>query len=158
MPNQPKTPVRSHRIPDEEYLPLEAIAAKTGETMTDIVRRALRQLVATTVLGSMLVVGGLSGHRAGEFTLFGGGTCKSAAVCEANADIGPAVDAMIAEQVATFGPSCVDPAKFVGIPAKVLVRNARLEDFDTGVVRVVTLDAALAAAKTSAVYVLKACV
>jgi len=119
-----------------------------------LVRRALRQLVSTTVLGSMLVVGAMSGHR--EVTLFGG-TCQSDAVCERNADIGPAVAEMIADQVATYGPSCVDPAKFVGIPSRVLVRNAHLKDFDTGVVRVVTLDAALAAAKAGTVYVLKAC-
>ena len=156
MPNQPKTPVRSTRIPDEEWLPAQKIAKETGETMTDIVRRALRQLVSTAVLGSMLLVGGMAGHREGEFTLFGG-TCKSDIACQRNANIGPAADAMIAEQVATFGPSCVDPTKFVGIPSRVLVRNARLKDFDTGVVRAVTLDAALAAAKAGTVYVLKAC-
>ena len=104
----------------------------------------------------MLLVGGMSGQRAGELTLFGG-RCKVVAVCERNADVRPAADAMIAEQVATFGPTCVDPAKFKGIPARVLVRNARLKDFDTGVVRVVTLDAALAAAKAGKVYVVKAC-
>ena len=156
MPNQPKTPARSVRVPDEEWLPAQKIAKETGETMTDIVRRALRQLVSTAVLGSMLVIGGMSGTRPGEVTLFGG-TCQSDAVCARNADISPAVDAMIADQVATYGPSCVDPAKFVGIPSRVLVRNARLKDFDTGVVRVVTLDAALAAAKAGTVYVLKAC-
>ena len=124
--------------------------------MTDVIRRALRRYVSSALLFAMLVVGAMSGTRPGEFTLFGG-VCQSDVVCARNADIGPAVNTMIAEQVATYGPSCVDPAKFVGIPGKVLVRNARLKDFDTGVVRVVTLDAALIAAKAGTVYVLKAC-
>lgn len=158
MPNQPKTPGHTVRIPDEEWLPAKLVADQKGETMTDVIRRALRQYVATAVLFAMLLVGGMAGGmREGEVTLFGGGTCKSLATCEANADNGPAIEAMLAEQVATFGATCVDPAKFVGIPARVLVRNARMTDGDTGVVRAVDLDAALAGARSGKVYVLKAC-
>ena len=86
------------------------------------VTAGLRRYVASALLLTIALVGGMSGHRTGEITLFGG-TCKSDAVCTRNADIGPAVDAMIAEQVATFGPSCVDPATFKGIPSRVLVRT-----------------------------------
>ena len=145
------------RIANNVWKPARDKAAREGTTVTAIVIAALRRYVASALLLTIALVGGMSGIREGEFTLFGGGTCKSDAVCTRNADIGPAVDAMIAEQVATYGPSCVDPAAFKGIPSRVLVRNARLKDFDTGVVRVVTLDAALAAAKAGSVYVLKAC-
>jgi hypothetical protein len=111
---------------------------------------------ASAVLSALALLGGMSGHRVGEFTLFGG-QCKSVTVCERNMDVRPAVDAMLAEQVATFGPTCVDPAEFKGIPARVLVRNARLKDFDTGVVRAVSLDEALAGARAGKVWVMKAC-
>jgi hypothetical protein len=152
----PKTPTRSIRIPDDEWqAALEATKAK-GETVSNVVREALRRFVASAILTAMLVIGAMSGTRPGEFTLFGG-VCKSVAVCERNADIGPAVDAMIAEQVATFGPTCVAPATFKGIPARVLIRNAHMTDGDTGVVRAVTLDTALAGAKIGKVFVLKAC-
>jgi len=157
MPNQPKTPGHTTRVPDDEWNPARDKAAEEGETMTDVIRRGLRKYVASAGMFTLVMVGGMAGHREGEFTLFGG-VCQSDIVCERNNDIRPAADAMIAEQVATYGPSCVDPTKFVGIPSRVLVRNARLKDFDTGVVRVVTLDTALAAAKAGTVYVLKACV
>ena len=111
---------------------------------------------ASAVLSAVALLGGMSGTRPGEITLFGG-VCKSVEACERNADVGPAVDEMIADQVKAFGPSCVDPAQFKGTPSRVLVRNSQLKDFDTGVVRVVTLDAALAGAKAGKVYVLKAC-
>ncbi len=41
VPNKPKTPVRGFRVPDEEYLPAQEIAARKGESLTDVVRRAL---------------------------------------------------------------------------------------------------------------------
>ena len=150
------TTPRAIRIPDSLWRAALAKAKSEGTTVTAVVIAALRQFVASAALFAMLLVGGVSGHRSNEVTLFGG-TCQSDAVCERNADIGPAVDAMIAEQVATFGPTCVDPAAFKGIPSRVLVRNARLKDFDTGVVRSVDLDTALDAAKAGTVYVLKAC-
>lgn len=43
MPNQPKTPIRSVRIPDEEWRAAQARAAERGETVTDVIRRALRR-------------------------------------------------------------------------------------------------------------------
>jgi hypothetical protein len=43
MPNQPKTPIRSVRIPDEEWRAAQARAAERGETVTDLIRRALRR-------------------------------------------------------------------------------------------------------------------
>lgn len=36
------TPIRAVRIPDEEYLPAQEIAALKGETLTDVIRRAIR--------------------------------------------------------------------------------------------------------------------
>jgi hypothetical protein len=43
MPNQPKTPIRSVRIPDEEWRAAQERAAERGETVTDLIRRALRR-------------------------------------------------------------------------------------------------------------------
>ena len=45
MPNQPKTPVRSVRIPDDVWRAAQAKAAAEGETVTDVVLRALRRYV-----------------------------------------------------------------------------------------------------------------
>lgn len=41
------TPVRNVRIPDEEWLAAQAAAADRGETMTDVIRRALREYVTS---------------------------------------------------------------------------------------------------------------
>lgn len=46
MPNQPKTPIRSVRIPDEEWHAAVAKARTEGTTVTEVVRDALRQFVA----------------------------------------------------------------------------------------------------------------
>ena len=45
MPNQPKTPHRTVRVPDDEWHAAQARAAELGETLTDVVRRALREYV-----------------------------------------------------------------------------------------------------------------
>lgn len=45
MPNQPKTPIRSVRVPDEEWQAAQEAARARGESMTDVVRRALREYV-----------------------------------------------------------------------------------------------------------------
>jgi hypothetical protein len=56
MPDQPKTPTRSIRIPDDEWqAALEATKAK-GETVTNVVREALRRFVASAILATMVVV------------------------------------------------------------------------------------------------------
>jgi predicted DNA-binding protein len=44
-PNQPKTPLRSFRISDELYEAAQARAAEEGETVSDVVRRALEEYV-----------------------------------------------------------------------------------------------------------------
>jgi hypothetical protein len=118
---------------------------------------AVRRVASSAFLFALVILAVMSGHREDRIELFSGAACKSAAACERNKDLGPAVEEMLADQVARFGPTCVDPAKFVGIPSRVLVRNARAVDGDTGVVRAVTLDEALAGAKAGTVYVLKAC-
>lgn len=45
VPNQPKTPVRSFRIPDDIYLPAQEKARAEGESLTDVVRDALIEYV-----------------------------------------------------------------------------------------------------------------
>lgn len=45
VPNQPRTPLRSFRIPDELYLEAQEIAAENGETVTDAVRAGLERYV-----------------------------------------------------------------------------------------------------------------
>lgn len=46
MPNQPKTPVRSVRVPDDLWAAVKAEAERRGETVTDVVVRALSTYVA----------------------------------------------------------------------------------------------------------------
>lgn len=41
VPNAPKTPIRSFRIPDAIYQAAQAKAAEKGETLTAVVQRAL---------------------------------------------------------------------------------------------------------------------
>lgn len=41
VPNQPKTPISSFRIPDWIKVPAQEVAAEQGETLTDVVNRAL---------------------------------------------------------------------------------------------------------------------
>lgn len=41
VPNQPKTPLRTFRIPEDVYRAAQAKAAAKGESVSDVVRRAL---------------------------------------------------------------------------------------------------------------------
>lgn len=43
MPNQPKTPLRSMRIPDDVWAAAQKRAAERGETVTAVIVRALRR-------------------------------------------------------------------------------------------------------------------
>lgn len=45
VPNSPKTPLRSFRIPNEIYKAAQAKAAEKGETVSDVVRKALERYV-----------------------------------------------------------------------------------------------------------------
>lgn len=45
MPNQPATPHRTVRVPDEVWEEAKRIAEDRGETVTDVVLRALRRYV-----------------------------------------------------------------------------------------------------------------
>lgn len=45
VPNQPKTPTRSFRIPDDIYLPALEKARAEGVTLTDVVKEALLEYV-----------------------------------------------------------------------------------------------------------------
>jgi hypothetical protein len=59
MPNQPKTPVRSHRIPDEEYLPAVAKGKAEGLTSgTAVMRMLLRKYVLGTLIVACFVGSG----------------------------------------------------------------------------------------------------
>ena len=50
-----KTPLRAIRVPDDEWEPAQAVAAENGETVTDVVRRALVAYV-TPVISCLPVV------------------------------------------------------------------------------------------------------
>lgn len=43
VPNQPKTPMRSVRIPDDIWEAAKAKAAERGDSMTDVIRQALER-------------------------------------------------------------------------------------------------------------------
>lgn len=43
VPNQPKTPRRSVRVPDPVWEKAKKKATKRGETMSDVIRRVLQQ-------------------------------------------------------------------------------------------------------------------
>lgn len=43
VPNAPKTPLRSFRIPDDIYRAAQEKAAERGESVSDVVRRALER-------------------------------------------------------------------------------------------------------------------
>lgn len=45
MPNQPKTPIKCFRIPDDLYRAAQAKAAERGESVSEVVRRALERYV-----------------------------------------------------------------------------------------------------------------
>ena len=46
MPNQPKTPARSVRVPEDLWQAALVRAQERGETVTDVILRALRRYVA----------------------------------------------------------------------------------------------------------------
>jgi membrane protein implicated in regulation of membrane protease activity len=45
MPNQPKTPARAVRIEDSLWRAAQEKAAERGETVSDVIRRALQRYV-----------------------------------------------------------------------------------------------------------------
>lgn len=47
MPNQPRTPNRGVRINDALWTAAATIAAQRGETLSDVIRRALERYVRT---------------------------------------------------------------------------------------------------------------
>lgn len=52
MPNQPKTPNRTVRVPDEEWFPAMQVAHDRSETITDAIRRFLREYVREHPMGN----------------------------------------------------------------------------------------------------------
>lgn len=47
MPNKPKTPLRSVRVTGEIWRAAQARAADNGETVTDVIVRALKRYAAS---------------------------------------------------------------------------------------------------------------
>jgi hypothetical protein len=45
MPNQPRTPARAVRVPEDLWKAAQAKAEERGETVTDVIRRALDRYV-----------------------------------------------------------------------------------------------------------------
>jgi predicted HicB family RNase H-like nuclease len=45
VPNQPKTPQRAIRVPDELWKSAQAIAKRQGESLSEVVREALAEYV-----------------------------------------------------------------------------------------------------------------
>ena len=45
MPNQPKTPVRSVRVPEDLWQAAKMRAEERGENVTDVIMRALKRYV-----------------------------------------------------------------------------------------------------------------
>jgi uncharacterized protein (DUF1778 family) len=45
VPNQPATPIRTYRAPDELYEAVQRAAADNGETVTDVILRAFERYV-----------------------------------------------------------------------------------------------------------------
>lgn len=45
MPNQPKTPIRTIRVGDPLWEAAQEVAAERGESVSDVVRRALERYV-----------------------------------------------------------------------------------------------------------------
>jgi predicted HicB family RNase H-like nuclease len=45
MPNQPKTPIKCFRIPEALYVAAQAKAAERGESVSEVVRKALERYV-----------------------------------------------------------------------------------------------------------------
>jgi len=45
MPNQPKTPLRNVRVSEELWQKVKAKAESKGETVSDVIRRALERYV-----------------------------------------------------------------------------------------------------------------
>ena len=58
MPNQPKTPGHTVRVPDDEWIPARDKAAEEGETMTDVIRAGLRRYVLGALIVACFVGGG----------------------------------------------------------------------------------------------------
>jgi len=45
VPNQPKTPLKSFRIPEDLYRAAQGKAAERGESVSEVVRKALERYV-----------------------------------------------------------------------------------------------------------------
>jgi plasmid stability protein len=43
MPNQPKTPLRAIRVPDDLWRAAQAKAAEHGESVSEVIRKCLRR-------------------------------------------------------------------------------------------------------------------
>ena len=143
MPNQPKTPARTVRVDDELWDAAKAEAKAKGENVSDVVRKALRQMLGTAplVVAFALLLAWGSNAQEAEWER----PLSLPAIAAHEREIVADIDTMIREQVTALG--CDTRQR---LTERVAVRNATGFDdpatkgaaFDTGVVRVVTLDEA----------------
>ena len=66
MPNQPKTPIRTVRVGDSLWEAAQDAAAQRGETVSDVVRRALEEYVAQTAHDSSISYTALASNVSGS--------------------------------------------------------------------------------------------
>jgi len=145
MPNQPKTPARTVRLDDELWNAVQAKAEADGTSASDIVRKALKQMLGTLplvlALATLLVWGGREvqapwGETQGEVF--------------SQSQVADWSNQIIAEQVTALG--CDTTPR---ISERIAVRNAK--GFDRGVVRVVSFASGAEQAKAGAVWVVGYC-
>jgi negative regulator of replication initiation len=61
MPNQPRTPARAVRVEDDLWQAAQQQAALRGETVSDVIRRALQRYVAHRARGCVSDDGAVGG-------------------------------------------------------------------------------------------------
>ena len=77
------------RIPDDEWIPAKDKAAEEGETMTDVIRRALRRyVIGAVIMGTVLALSGCGGSWASWSGTAKGVDHTSAAAIAAALDAG----------------------------------------------------------------------
>ena len=154
MPNQPKTRGRTVRVDDETWAAVEAEAKRDGSNASDVVRKALRQMLFTAPVFALFVLGMLWGSTTIAAPWQQHGTAAQREAYRASTLA--AADAMVTDQARALGCTVTEPT----LTERVAVRNAgSMSDgvFDAGVVRVVSFDSAFAQAKAGKVYVVAWC-
>lgn len=145
MPNQPKTKAHTVRVDDELWAAAEAEAERTGGTASDVVRKALRQMLGT--LPVLLALTALLAWGGREVQAPWGETSGPAF---SQAQVTQWSNEIIGEQVAALG--CTTTPH---LTERIAVRNAT--GFDRAVVRVVSFASGFEQAKAGTVWVVGYC-